>query len=103
MAETIQVQIRFTADTEVGPYTDCLYKTLDEYAALKDEDKEAEKQARVDAYVAAVKNPVPPAEPSIAQLQDEKAMYEQSLIVVKGKLEDKGVIVDALADVVANP
>jgi len=55
MTDTIRVQIIFSADTDQGRYNDSLFIPFDEYETMSVSDIEAMKQARVDAWVAAVK------------------------------------------------
>lgn len=74
---TAQEQIRIPF--QIGDYSDCLYKTPAEYAALTPADLEAEMQARYDNWLAVV-NAVPPA-PTPEQIAAQvDAMVEQQRI-----------------------
>lgn len=100
MDEIVRVQILFSKETPNGVFRDCLYKSLDEFAALTEEAKEAEKQSRVDNYLNAVKNatPVEPEEPPLERLQEERANLEAYLSELDAKISTK---VAAAADAVA--
>jgi hypothetical protein len=61
----VRIQVPIKAQTEVGEYNSALYFTPAEYAALTQEQIDAMKQARVSAWVEAVKNPPVVEEPII--------------------------------------
>lgn len=81
MANTItfapqeQVRIPF----QIEDYSDCLYKTPEEYAASTSESLEAEMQARYDNWLAVINAPRP--EPTTEQIAAQvDAMVEQQRI-----------------------
>ena len=55
MPDIINVQIRFSIQTEIGEFNDALFIPLAEYDTMTSEQIDILKQARVDAWVAAVK------------------------------------------------
>ncbi len=98
MSETISVRIRFTAETARGTLDDALYYSLEDYANLTEEDKEAAKQARADAFVANIDNAPPPEEPTVEALKEAEAGLIQYLADLSVKIVEKG---GKLADVKA--
>lgn len=54
----LNYQVRFIADTELGPYADALWMKPTEYDALEKEALEQMAQARADQWVFDLKNPV---------------------------------------------
>lgn len=57
MPDDAQVQIKFTRDTEYGPYSDALWLSMTDYQGASPEYLEALKDARAAAYVNAIKHP----------------------------------------------
>lgn len=86
MSEQIMVQVRFKEKTEVGEYNDALYFTQAEYQAKSQIEIDALKQARVNNWVNAVKNPPVFVEPTKTELQAQKAELETQLAEVNSKL-----------------
>ena len=86
MTDKIAIQVRFSKQTEIGEYNDALYYTQAEYATLAPAIIEAEKQARVDAWVNAVKNAPPPVGPTKEELQTQKSYLEEQLTEVNTRL-----------------
>lgn len=75
---TINYQVRFTISTEFGAYSDALYLSEDEYAAYKGKALEQMAQARADAWVENLKNPVV-VEPTKEDLQATAAGLDQHI------------------------
>ena len=69
MADTVMIQVRFSKPTQYGSYEDALYFSLSEYATKSPADIDALKQARVDNYINAVKNPPAPVQLTKADIQ----------------------------------
>ncbi len=86
MPDKIMIQVRFSKQTSIGEYNDALYYTQAEYASIAPAVVEAEKQARVDAWMNAVKNAPPPVEPTKEELQAQKTYLEEQLTDVNTKL-----------------
>ena len=88
-----RVQVLISELTPYGQFNDALYYTTEEFEALKDEDVEAAKQERIDAWVAgqeAQKDKVAPTEEeplakktaledTVAEAQEEIAAIEAQL------------------------
>lgn len=86
LADKIYVQIRFKEETEFGIYSDSLFYTQAEYAALSDGAKVAAKQSRVAAYVSGVKNPPAPPVLTKQELQAAKTSLLSEIAVLDAKI-----------------
>lgn len=82
----IRIQVPIEQTTPYGTFHDALYFTPAEYAALTEADIEALKQARVDAWVAAVSTPRKPAEPTAEDLAADAARVRREFEVLAQKL-----------------
>ena len=54
---SVQIQVRFSQETRYGVYSDALYYSQEAYAALSEEQLQADIAARVAGWVAAIENP----------------------------------------------
>jgi len=61
MADTqeVRIQVIFRTDTQYGAYQDALWFSQAEYDALKQEDLDTMKQARIDKWIDIVSKPAP--------------------------------------------
>jgi hypothetical protein len=74
MADELYVQIKFTADTAHGPYSDALYIPKDDFNSLSQDDIDAMKQERIDNWIYFIEHtppPPPPPEKTDEELQAE--------------------------------
>ena len=91
MAEKVtKIQVRFSEQTKYGTFTDALYFTQEEYAAISPEDINAQIQDRVANYIATVEAPGQNVQPSKAELQAAKAELETQLVELNDKISKKG-------------
>jgi hypothetical protein len=87
----LNYQVRFTAETELGAYSDALWMTPGEYDALKLEQLEALAQTRADKWVFDVKNPVV-REPTKEEMQHRLSLVEADIAALtseKTRLEEE--------------
>jgi hypothetical protein len=89
MADQVLICVRFKEQTECGEYNDSLYYTEAEYATVKQEDIDAEKQKRIANWVHIVKNPPPYVEPSKEVLEKEKADLLKDIDIIQAKIDAK--------------
>ena len=80
MADTVMVQVKFTVKTEMGEFTDALYYSLANYQNMPSSWIETEKQARVNNWINAVKNPPIPIPPTKADLLAQKAALQDQIV-----------------------
>lgn len=89
MADELNVQVRFTADTIYGKYEDALYIPKADFDSLTQEQIDAMKQERIDNWVYFVGNtpppPVPP-EKTTEELESELLVLNARIEVIKGIL-----------------
>lgn len=86
--DQVFVQVRFSVPTKYGEYQDALYYSLDDYANMKPETVENEKEARVDNYLNAVESTPPPVDPTKAELQAAKADLQAQIVVLDAKIAE---------------
>jgi hypothetical protein len=105
MGQTVMMQIRFSEDVLVKgmtlSYSDALYYTPEQYAAMKQSDIDAVKAERVANWKNIVENPAPVKEVTKEELIAQiAAMDEQkvSLEAQKAEIEAKIVAMDAVAE-----
>ena len=80
-SQQVLVQVRYAVDTPYGQYQDALYYTEAEYPSVDQKAIDTEKQARVDAWVQAILNPVPPAPETVDSLTKQIAEIDQLLVI----------------------
>jgi hypothetical protein len=68
-SQNVFIQIRFSVDTPQGTFTDAIYYTQAEFAALPGGAIATEKARRVQAWRQAILNPPTPPTPSTDDLQ----------------------------------
>ena len=97
--DQIKVQVIFTSNTKHGEYRDALYFTEEEYSALTQEQIDAMKQARADAWVDFRDNPPAVPEPTKEELEalleegvrneeyitEQKSAYQTKLDAINSK------------------
>jgi hypothetical protein len=101
MKQSKLIQVRFSEDTEVGRFSDTLFFTEDEFAQKTQADIDALAQARIDAHVDRIKNPPAPVEPTLEELQEQKANLEAQLTADIEALQTKIATKTAEAQVIA--
>lgn len=86
--DEVRVQVLIRRDTPQGRFQDAIYLSVAEFEALKDEEIEALKDARVAGWMAAVDaaKTAPRYEPTKAELEAEKASLEAQVAEVNAKL-----------------
>ena len=97
MQEQVKIQIRYWEDTQYGRFCDALYFTQDEYVKTEQKDIDAEKQRRLDNWIAIVSKP--PVEPTKEQLeadlvalQNELTMKQADIAEMQTKIAVKAVV-----------
>ena len=87
MPDETQVQVKFTRDTELGPFTDAIWMSVSDYQSATPEYLDALKDARAAAWVNAVKNPqhgtpapAPVVERVISKLEFRRRFTQQEQI-----------------------
>jgi seryl-tRNA synthetase len=110
MGQTVMMQIRFSEDVLVKgmtlSYSDALYYTPEQYAAMKQSDIDAVKAQRVAAWKEIVENPAPVKEVTKEELIAQiAAMDEQvaSLESQKIELNNKLIAVSAVSPIEDEP
>lgn len=93
-----RIQVLIKQETPYGNFSDALYFTADEFAALDDTALQAAKQARVDGWVAVVTASAPePVTPTSDALLEEAVELRTRLESIDAVLTlDKDVKVDVL-------
>ncbi len=89
-AEGVFIQVRINEETSVGSFSDAVTYTASDYDAMKDADVDADKQARIDAYVAFIEaqSQLVTPEPTDEQLLAEKQAHEARIAEIDAKLAE---------------
>ena len=84
--DTVKIQVLFSEETKYGTFTDALYFTQQEYAALTPLDIKQMEQQRIDNYVSSIDNAPPEKDLTkkelqlaIANLDIERAFFQAKL------------------------
>ena len=88
VTDPIQVQIKYKMSEDKLEYQDSLFYTAEEYEKLTQAEIDAEKQKRFDTWLTTVENP-PVFEPTLEQLEEEKALLEKQLAEVNENIDEK--------------
>lgn len=80
------VQVRIDAGTEYGRFSDAIYYSAAEFEVLTEEQVQAAKQERIDAWVAFQAKPSVAVEPSVEVLLVMKEELTKQLEEVNEKL-----------------
>lgn len=94
----IRVQILIEEQTELGKFSDAIYLPLAQYQALSQDDLDAMKKARADAWVQTVKDmsaQITP-DPTPEELQTVKNALTEQLAAVELQLSDVSEEVDSV-------
>lgn len=86
---TVRVQVIVEAKTPEGNFRDAIYYSKAEFDALSDAQVQADKAARVTAWVAAVqaaKTAPPPPEPTKAELQAQLDELTKQVADIQAKI-----------------
>ena len=86
--EEIKVQIKFTEDTPYGTFSDTLYFTEAEYAAITKPEIKAMKQARTDAWLDQIAPPLSQLKDRESALMAQIDGLEQQIISLEATLAE---------------
>ena|SRR3990167_3903778 len=84
----VRIQFLIKEQTAHGEFNDALYYTPEEFAGKTEDDIHAERQQRVDAWVAIVSNPQPAAEPTPEELARQAGRLQQELNAIYVKVPE---------------
>ena len=105
MAQQVMVQVRFQEDVNIKgmnlQYSDALYYTPEQYAAMKQSDIDAVKAERVANWKNIMENPAPVKEPSKEELIAQIAAMDEQKVCLeaqKVELQAKITAMDAVAE-----
>lgn len=107
MSQTVLVQVKFEEETPYGTYRDALYYDLAEFNLKSQKEIDADAKVRIDAYIFAVENPLPPPEYTKeelqAQLDDVAAQQIEINVALEKKKEDLQDAIDVAAVAIVVP
>ena len=72
LPEGSKIQVNIREQTRHGRFHDALYYTPEAWAKLTQAQLDADKQARVDAWIYRIEHPPVPVEPTDAELEEQK-------------------------------
>lgn len=87
MREQVLIQVRYSMPTDYGDYSDAIYYTPDQWKNIKQDDIDAEKQKRVNAYLDVVHNPPIVKEPTKEDLERDIAVIDKQKAELQSKLD----------------
>lgn len=90
------IQIKIQRDTPDGVFNDAIYMTKDEREALTDEQIQDLKQARVQAWRAAVQAAKNRPAPTKQDLKDEKDALLEQKALIQARIDELTALIQAL-------
>lgn len=90
-APGVFVQVKISEDTEKGRFNDALYYTYKDYDGMKDDQVDADKQARVDGWLSFLdtQSKIVPVEPTVEELTKMKTDLETQVAEVDAQIAAK--------------
>lgn len=101
-ADVFDFRIKIEEQTEVGRFSDALYRSVEDGNAiiagdkLKEQEYLSERQGRIDRYVDAVKNPPPPPEPKEPTKEELQQVAEALAAEITAKQEELQKVIEEI-------
>lgn len=90
------VRVKFHRDTIYGRFQDALYFTVSDFDLLTDQQVNQQKNARRDAWIAAIEAQLNAPPPTKQQLKDEKDGLLEQKAVIQARIDELTILIASM-------